>query len=92
LFHYTLASWCSAMGQEDDILTLIDLIYETAFDSTLWPVALTGLPTRTGTAQVAWLPWTVAPISMIRSPRVPIQSWTRDTRTIGHFMIRFGLS
>ncbi|MGO8844466.1 MAG: hypothetical protein ACLQFI_03800, partial [Methylocella sp.] len=41
------------MGQEDDILTLIDLIYETAFDSTLWPVALTRLADTTGTAQVA---------------------------------------
>ena len=40
------------MGQEDDILTLIDLIYETAFDSALWPVALTRLADTTGTAQV----------------------------------------
>jgi hypothetical protein len=40
------------MGQEDDILTLIDLIYETAFDSTLWPVALTRLADTKGTAQV----------------------------------------
>ncbi|MGA9486790.1 MAG: hypothetical protein WBV25_06920 [Methylocella sp.] len=40
------------MGQEDDILALIDLIYETAFDSTLWPAALTRLADTTGTAQV----------------------------------------
>jgi PAS domain-containing protein len=40
------------MGMEDDILALIDLIYETAFDSTLWPAALTRLADVTGTAQV----------------------------------------
>jgi hypothetical protein len=40
------------MGQEDDILALIDLIYETAFDSTRWPAALTRLADTTGTAQV----------------------------------------
>ena len=40
------------MGMEDDLLALIDLIYEATFDSTLWPTALTRLADTTGTAQV----------------------------------------
>ena len=40
------------MGMEDDLLALIDLIYESTFDSTLWPTALTRLADTTGTAQV----------------------------------------
>jgi hypothetical protein len=40
------------MGMEDDLLALIDLFYEAAFDSTLWPTALTRLADTTGTAQV----------------------------------------
>ena len=40
------------MGMEDDLLALIDLIYEASFDSTLWPMALTRLADSTGTAQV----------------------------------------
>jgi hypothetical protein len=40
------------MGEEDDILALIDLIYETAFNSALWPAALIRLADITGTAQV----------------------------------------
>ena len=37
---------------EDDLLALIQLIYEATFDSTLWPTALTRLADTTGTAQV----------------------------------------
>jgi hypothetical protein len=40
------------MGQADDLLALMDLIYEAAFDSGLWPSALTRLADITGTAQV----------------------------------------
>ena len=40
------------MGMEDELLALIDLIYEASFDSTLWPTALTRLADTTGTAQV----------------------------------------
>ena len=43
------------MGVEDDLLALIDLIYEAALDSTLWPAALTGLADTTGTAQVSFV-------------------------------------
>jgi hypothetical protein len=49
------------MGMEDDILALIDLIYKTAFDSALWPAALTRLADITGTAQVGLVPSTLAP-------------------------------
>ena len=41
------------MGMEDDLLALIDLIYEASFDSTLWPTALIRLADITGTAQVS---------------------------------------
>jgi hypothetical protein len=41
------------MGMEDDLLALIDLIYEASFDSTLWPTALISLADTTGTAQVS---------------------------------------
>ena len=41
------------MGMEDDLLALIDLIYEASFDSTLWPMALISLADFTGTAQVS---------------------------------------
>ena len=40
------------MGQADDLIALMDLIYEAAFDSGLWPSALTSLADITGTAQV----------------------------------------
>jgi PAS domain-containing protein len=40
------------MGMEDDLLALIDLIYEAAFDSTVWPAALTKLADIMGTAQI----------------------------------------
>jgi hypothetical protein len=40
------------MGMEDDLLALIDVIYEASFDSTQWPTVLTGLADFTGTAQV----------------------------------------
>ena len=40
------------MGMEDDLLALIDVIYEASFDSTLWPTALIRLADTTGTAQV----------------------------------------
>ena len=40
------------MGMEDDLLALIDLIYEASFDSTLWPTALISLADTTGTAQI----------------------------------------
>ncbi|HUI21725.1 MAG TPA: PAS domain-containing protein [Methylocella sp.] len=40
------------MGTEDDLLALIDLVYEAAFDSELWTVALSRLADVTGTAQV----------------------------------------
>ena len=38
---------------EDDLLALINLIYEASFDSTLWPTALISLADTTGTAQVS---------------------------------------
>jgi hypothetical protein len=41
------------MGMEDDLLALIDLIYEASFDSALWPTALISLADTTGTAQVS---------------------------------------
>ena len=41
------------MGMEDELLALIDLIYEASFDSALWPKALIGLADFTGTAQVS---------------------------------------
>ena len=41
------------MGMEDDLLALIDLIYEASFDSTLWPMALISLADFTGTPQVS---------------------------------------
>ena len=43
------------MGVEDDLLALIDLTYEAALDSTLWPAALTRLADTTGTAQVSFV-------------------------------------
>jgi hypothetical protein len=43
------------MSIEDDVFTLIDLIYEAAFDSTLWPTALTRLADTMGAAQVGLL-------------------------------------
>jgi len=43
------------MGMEDDLLALIDLIYEATFDSTLWPTALTRLAEIMGTAQIGVL-------------------------------------
>jgi hypothetical protein len=43
------------MGMEDDLLALIDLIYEAAFDGTLWSAALTRLTDTTGTAQVSFV-------------------------------------
>jgi hypothetical protein len=51
-FQSTHADEFSAMGMEDDLLALIDLIYEASFDSTLWPTALIRLADITGTAQV----------------------------------------
>lgn len=41
------------MGMEDELLALIDLIYEASFDSTSWPKALIGIADFTGTAQVS---------------------------------------
>ena len=41
------------MGLEDDILAFIDLIYEAAFDSTLWPEALTRLADTMGRHKLA---------------------------------------
>lgn len=43
------------MGIEDDLPALIDLIYEAAIDSTLWPATLTGLADAMGTAQIGLL-------------------------------------
>jgi hypothetical protein len=43
------------MGGEDEILALIDAIYEAAFDSTLWARALTRLTDTLGTAQIGLL-------------------------------------
>ena len=51
-FQNTHADGFSAMGMEDELLALIDLIYEASFDSTLWPTALISLADFTGTAQV----------------------------------------
>ena len=44
--------WVSIMDMEDDLLALIDLIYEAVFDSTLWAAVLIKLADTTGTAQV----------------------------------------
>jgi hypothetical protein len=43
------------MGGEDEILALIDVIYEAAFDSTLWARTLTRLADTLGTAQIGLL-------------------------------------
>jgi hypothetical protein len=43
------------MGMEDDLLALIDLIYEVTVDSTLWSTALTRLADIMGTAQIGVL-------------------------------------
>jgi PAS domain len=43
------------MSIEDDVSTLIDLIYEAAFDSTLWPTALIRLADTMGAAQIGLL-------------------------------------
>ena len=43
------------MSIEDDVFTLIDLIYEAAFDSTLWPTALIRLADTMGAAQIGLL-------------------------------------
>jgi hypothetical protein len=43
------------MGMEDELLALIDLIYEAAFDSIVWPLALTKLADMMGMAQVGLL-------------------------------------
>ena len=40
------------MGLEDDLLALIDVIYEAAIDSTLWPAALTKLADTMGAGQI----------------------------------------
>ena len=42
----------AAMGMEDDLLALIDLIYEASFDSTLWPTALISLADTMRTAHI----------------------------------------
>lgn len=49
----THADGFSAMGTEDDLLALINLIYEASVDSTLWPTALISLADTTGTTQVS---------------------------------------
>jgi hypothetical protein len=43
------------MGGEDEILALIDVIYEAAFDSALWATALTRLADTMGAAQISLL-------------------------------------
>jgi hypothetical protein len=43
------------MSMEDDFFTLIDLIYEAAFDSTLWPTTLIRLADTMGAAQIGLL-------------------------------------
>jgi hypothetical protein len=43
------------MGMEDNLLALMDLIYEAAFDASLWSAALTRLADTTGTAQVSFV-------------------------------------
>jgi hypothetical protein len=43
------------MGMEDDLLALINLIYETTCDSTVWPTALTRFADIMGTAQIGVL-------------------------------------
>jgi PAS domain-containing protein len=43
------------MNREDDILALLDLIYEATFDSTQWPAVLTRLADTMGMAQVGLL-------------------------------------
>jgi hypothetical protein len=43
------------MSIEDDVFTLIDLIYEAAFDSTQWPTALIRLADTMGAAQIGLL-------------------------------------
>src|ERR1700730_14145864 len=91
-FQSTHADEFSAMGMEDDLLALIDLIYEASFDSTLWPTALIRLADITGTAQVSLAAMGVAPKLMIRSPHVPIQSCMLATRAIGPSITRSGLS
>ena len=55
LVQNAIADGFSAMGMEDDLLALIDLIYEATFDSTLWPTALTRLADIMGTAQIGVL-------------------------------------
>ena len=43
------------MGAEDEILGLIDAIYEAAFDSASWEAALTKLADTMGMAQIGLL-------------------------------------
>ena len=43
------------MSKEDDISALIDLFYEAAFDSTIWPTALARLADSMGAAQIGLL-------------------------------------
>jgi hypothetical protein len=44
-----------AVGMEDDVLAVTDLVYECVVDSTLWPSALTRLADAMGTAQIGLL-------------------------------------
>jgi hypothetical protein len=54
-FQKTLSGGGFAMSIEDDILAAIDLIYEAAFDSNLWPTVLIRLADTIGTAQIGIL-------------------------------------
>jgi hypothetical protein len=51
-FQSTHTDEFSAMGMEDDLLALIDLIYEASFDSTLGPTALIKLADSLRTAHI----------------------------------------
>ena len=80
------------MIMEDDLLALIDLIYEASFDSTLWPAALISLADTMGTAHIGlstmdFRAQTYDSIAPRTDPVMP-----RSTDSIGPSIIPFGNS